>query len=101
MLSVCLPGALSSAAPPSVMLWAWERPGDLRALPKNAGVAFLASSIYLRDGSTQVVPRFQPLRLPSGTYRMAVIRIESLGSRRLLTPSQRMAAVQALTDTIR
>jgi hypothetical protein len=62
---------LAAAPPQPVMLWAWERPGDLRGLPTAAGVAFPASSIYLRDGQVRSVLRMQPLRLAPESYRMA------------------------------
>ena len=32
---------------PRVMLWAWERPEDLRGLGSDTGVAFLAQTISL------------------------------------------------------
>jgi hypothetical protein len=65
---------------PSLMLWAWDRPEDLRFLdPKSAGVAFLAATISIRDGSTEMRPRLQPLLLPAAAKRMAVFRIESRG----------------------
>src|SRR6267143_4397037 len=47
---------------PQVMLWAWERPTDLRFIdPKDTGVAFLAQSIRLRSGEVEMRPRLQPL----------------------------------------
>ncbi len=73
---------------PRVMLWAWERPEDMRFLnPREAGVAFLAGTIEIgTSGSTRNVggspgvvlqPRRQPLRVPPGTELMAVVRIET------------------------
>jgi Protein of unknown function (DUF3142) len=73
---------------PPVMLWAWERPEDLRFLdPQKVGVAFLARTIELRPqaaGNNEAAgdgfvlrPRLQPLRVPEGTPLMAVVRIES------------------------
>jgi hypothetical protein len=99
--ALLMPVYLSAAAPPSLMLWAWERPGDLRGISKTAGVAFLASSVYLRDGGARVVPRFQPLQLTPGTYRLAVVRIEAQGPIHPLTANQRKAAVDAIVDTVR
>ena len=59
------------------MLWAWERPEELSALPvKDAGVAFLAQTITVKDGIASVRPRLQPLRIPPGAKLMAVTRIE-------------------------
>jgi hypothetical protein len=62
------------------MLWAWERPEDLRFLdPRHAGVAYLAETVFLR-GRAEMRPRLQPLRIAPGTKLMAVVRIESSGA---------------------
>ncbi len=63
---------------PRVMLWAWERPTDLRFInPKETGVAFLARTIRLHSGEIEVRPRLQPLDLPEATSVMAVARVET------------------------
>ncbi|MDX6404278.1 MAG: hypothetical protein QOH70_1733 [Blastocatellia bacterium] len=63
---------------PRVMLWAWERPVDLRFIdPKETGVAFLARTIRLRSSEVEVRPRLQPLNLPDATGVMAVARVET------------------------
>ena len=73
---------------PNLFFWAWERPEDLRFLEsKNAGVAFLAKTIYVpapnedprkdAGGSVFVRPRLQPLRVAPGTPLIAVVRIET------------------------
>lgn len=73
---------------PPIILWAWERPEDLRFLtPGRAGVAFLAKTIYLQaprpgllessPASFVVRPRLQPLRVAPGTPLVAVVRIET------------------------
>ena len=60
------------------MLWAWERPTDLRFInPKETGVAFLTQTIRLRSGEVQIRPRLQLLNLPDGTQVMAVARVET------------------------
>lgn len=62
---------------PRTMLWAWERPEDLRFLDaKETGVAFLAGTLFLRGEGVAVAPRMQPLRLAAGTALVAVVRIE-------------------------
>ena len=62
---------------PQVFLWAWEVPENLQFLdPHAAGVAFLARTVCLRDGSVSVRPRLQPLRYAPGTVLMAVVRVE-------------------------
>ncbi len=83
------------------MFWAWERPGDLKGLPERAGVAFLASSIFFEKPGIRVVPRFQPVEVSAGTFRMAVIRIET--RREPVTPSesQRKRAVEVIAETAR
>ena len=68
----------SSSTPfPGVVLWAWERPVDLRSLPRGAGVAFLAQTITIADGAHLVIPRRQPLSVDPSTPVVAVTRIEA------------------------
>jgi hypothetical protein len=73
---------------PNVTFWAWERPEDLRFLNQpNAGVAFLAKTIFIKTTPTNsladssppfvVRPRLQPLRITPGTPLIAVVRIET------------------------
>ena len=63
---------------PRVVLWAWERPLDLRFIdPRETGVAFLARTIRLRANEVVVRPRLQPLDLAEGTRVIAVARVES------------------------
>jgi hypothetical protein len=63
---------------PRVVLWAWERPVDLRFIdPRETGVAFLARTIQLRANEVVVRPRLQPLDVPEGTSVIAVARVES------------------------
>ena len=77
---------------PKVFFWAWERPEDLRFLEsKNAGVAFLAKTIYVPSsnddprkeagGSLLVRPRLQPLRVAPATPLITVVRIETRAGR--------------------
>jgi hypothetical protein len=61
---------------PDVMLWAWERPTDLRDLDERTGVAFLAQTIVVAARVT-VTPRRNPLRVSAHTPLVAVTRIES------------------------
>jgi hypothetical protein len=62
---------------PSVMLWAWERPEDLRFIdPRKTGVAFLARTIHIKGDEVYVRPRLQPLNVPQGTYLVAVARLQ-------------------------
>lgn len=64
---------------PRKMLWAWERPEDLRFIDANTiGVAFLAQTITLSGDRVNVRKRRQPLDVPPGTYMIAVTRIETV-----------------------
>jgi hypothetical protein len=83
---------------PRVVLWAWERPVDLRFInPRETGVAFLARTIYLRANEVIVRPRLQPLDLPAGTSVIAVARVES---DRNATPSLSALQTEDLAEAI-
>jgi hypothetical protein len=61
---------------PAAVLWAWERPEDLRGLdPSRFGVAYLDQTIEIRD---RVVARsnLNQLQVNDQTRLMAVVRIE-------------------------
>lgn len=63
---------------PTKILWAWERPEDLRFIDtKQYGVAFLAQTITLETDNVLPKPRRQPLETAPGTYIIAVTRIET------------------------
>lgn len=63
---------------PSLVLWAWERPEDLRFLdPTKAGVAFLAGTVRLGAKGMSYRPRLQPLQVARETRLVAVVRIET------------------------
>jgi hypothetical protein len=64
---------------PGLVLWAWERPEDLRYIdPATTGVAYLAATVQVQpDGRAAFHFRQQPLLVPAGVSRIAVVRIES------------------------
>ena len=65
-------------ATPSLVLWAWERPEDLRFLdPTKAGVAFLAGTVRLGPKGMSYCPRMQSLQVARETKLVAVVRIET------------------------
>jgi len=81
------PANQRGAVLPNVTFWAWERSEDLRfLLPNQAGVAFLAKTVFLEappaNSSTNsspsfvVRPRLQPLRITPGMLLIAVVRID-------------------------
>jgi hypothetical protein len=66
----------SSLKTPQVILWAWERPQDLRFIAADrVGVAYLAGSVYLEQQPV-TRPRVQPLKVPASVSVMAVVRLE-------------------------
>jgi hypothetical protein len=82
------------------MLWAWERPTDLRDLGAGAGVAFLSQTLIVRNGAVAVEPRRNPLRVSPHTPLVAVTRIESddMGASRVVSSAvESMAAAIART----
>ena len=87
---------------PQLVLWAWERPTDLRGLRADVGVAFLAQTIVVRGGRVDVVPRRQPLRVSDGTPLIAVTRIEvPARESAALTPAALERMARAIAETAR
>src|SRR6516165_7814480 len=63
---------------PPLMLWAWDRDDDLRFLDtRDTGVAYLAATLTLRGEEVVLAPRHNPLALPAGVSRVAVVHVES------------------------
>ena len=85
---------------PQLILWAWERPTDLRFIDaKRVGVAFLAKSILLKSDDVLVRPRLQSLQLAEGTKVIAVTRIETdRDLKASLSAQQRNAVSRAIAD---
>src|SRR5882724_2332719 len=88
---------------PSIVLWAWERPEDLRALDsKRFAVAFLAQTLTLKGAEVVFKPRHQPLEVSPDTKMMAVTRIESqkqTGERAELSDAQGQKQVDLIMKT--
>ncbi|HUI43361.1 MAG TPA: DUF3142 domain-containing protein [Terriglobia bacterium] len=71
------PASSRLALLPPVIVWAWERPEDLRFLPaRGVGVSFLAETVTLSGGEVRVRPRLQALQVTPGTPLEACARIE-------------------------
>ncbi len=63
---------------PSVILWAWERPENLKFIDSNEyGVAFLEQTLRVEDAEVNHVPRLQTMKIESQVYLIAVTRIET------------------------
>ncbi|HJZ79688.1 MAG TPA: hypothetical protein VKD91_05065 [Pyrinomonadaceae bacterium] len=94
------PGSEASSPHPRLILWAWERPTDLRFIDtQRIGVAFLGRSILLKSDKVLVRPRLQTLQLPAGTKVIAVARIETdRPNAPDLSPAQRDVAARAIAE---
>lgn len=63
---------------PRKIIWAWERPEDLRFLSSDEfAVAFLAQTLLLKKNEVIFQPRRQSLQIPPNVYLIAVTRIET------------------------
>ncbi len=89
---------------PRVMLWAWERPEDLRFLnSRRYGVAVLAQTLLLKDDDVIQKPRHHPLLVPPDVKVVAVTRIESQRSkdqRPTLSASQTARVTQLIRKSL-
>jgi hypothetical protein len=92
----------SLAALPGLMLWAWERPEDLRGLDAGVGVAFLAQTLVITGDRIDRSPRRQPLRVSPAARLLAVTRIEaSPAGVASMTATQLDAIVVSIAGTAR
>lgn len=91
---------------PNTVIWAWERPEDLRFLdPNRHAVAFLAQTLILEGPGDDVIfqPRRQPIQFTPGTHLIAVTRIETSRDSEKnpgLSEVQRKSIVQYLKKSI-
>lgn len=92
---------LSKQMPPKI-LWAWESAEDLRFLdPKEFGVAFLAQTLFIDSDAVNPKPRHQPLEVATGTYLIAVTRIETnKASHPAFSEDQRRRIVSLVKGTL-
>ena len=88
---------------PRIVLWAWERPEDLKTVDVNRfAVAFLAQTLILKGEDVIFNPRRQPLDVSPETKLMAVTRIESqkqTGQRAALTAPQKQKLISLILQT--
>jgi hypothetical protein len=61
---------------PAQMLWAWQRPEDLRDLPADIGVAYVATAIIIEGETATVQARQQPLLIAQPTARVPVVHVD-------------------------
>ncbi|HEY9757020.1 MAG TPA: hypothetical protein V6C97_17775 [Oculatellaceae cyanobacterium] len=74
--------AYAAASRPKIFLWAWERRDDLKTIPADYGVAYLAATIRIVGDRVVSVPRRQPLFVPRDIELISVFRIEVLHGRK-------------------
>jgi len=100
--AVVWPGGSAIPSAPRLVLWAWERPEDLRFAGPDTGVAFLARTVFLRGDEVSVQPRLQPLRFAAGAPLIAVVRVEADRAQPpSLAGAQRARAAAAIGEAAR
>jgi hypothetical protein len=62
---------------PVEILWAWQRPEDLRELPRHMGVAYVATSISVENTVATVLPRQHPLYVKPHTAIVPVVHVDA------------------------
>lgn len=87
--------------PPSLVLWAWERPEDLRFLPREVGVAYHRATVTVSPDGVRVAPRRQPLRVTEGAWQMAVVRVELRPRTATFTDAARARVAELITRVAR
>ncbi|HEX5705504.1 MAG TPA: DUF3142 domain-containing protein [Pyrinomonadaceae bacterium] len=110
MLATCTPrdqnrNRLDESYFPRVVLWAWERPENLKTVdPHHFSVAYLAQTLALKNDDVLLKPRHQPLDVSPEMKLIAVTRIESqktTGEYASLSDAQRHKAVELILRTMR
>jgi hypothetical protein len=86
---------------PPQMLWAWQRPEDLRGLPTDIGVAYVATTITIEaDTATVFVCPPPPLLSPTSA-RVPVVHVDaSWRAPPALNSAQRQTIVDALLNVV-
>ena len=104
-VAVFAPASPSPSLAPSPVLWAWERPEDLRFAGPDVTIAVLAGSVTLSGEQVLVRPRLQPAMILDTQRVAGVVHLEIDRIRPLpWTPVQRdrtKDAVLALVDNPR
>lgn len=106
LLSGCANGPANRVKPndrlPKIVLWAWERPEDLRFLnAAEFGVAYIAQTLFLRESEVVFRPRRQPLEINPDVYLIAVTRIETDRTRHpSLSDPQKKQIIEFIRQTL-
>jgi len=85
---------------PQIILWAWERAENLEFIDTHKiGVAFLSRTIEIKGEQVHILPRLQPLKVPEGTYLIAVAHLStSREGRPQFSPALLSRAVTAISE---
>jgi hypothetical protein len=84
---------------PTLTLWVWERPEDLRFLAgTRVRVAYLDRTLRFDNGRPAIQYRHQPLQVSPGTPLTAVVRIETRG--RAAEPSAAASVVPLIVNAV-
>jgi hypothetical protein len=96
-LALLTPAAGAMAAPTQLVLWAWERPEDLRFAGPDVEVAVQTGFVSLNGAGVLARGRRFPLKPAAGQPRTAVVHVQIDRRARLAwTPDQRRAAARAV-----
>ncbi len=82
---------------PRLMLWAWERAEDLRWLPLDAGVAYVAVTLELEADQIRLRPRAYPLLVRPDTVVVPVVHVDASGRQ---PPTLGDAQLQSITTQV-
>jgi hypothetical protein len=99
VLAACLllSAGVAHASSPQLVLWAWERPEDLRFAGPEIEVAAQTGFVVLSGQGVMARGRRFPLLTAPGQPRTAVIHVQiDRRSRLAWTPAQRRAAAEAV-----
>ena len=75
-VSISAVGASADAKPSRLILWAWERPEDLRFVVPPDEIAWHAAYMVLHDGHLETRRRRSPLLIGHGNVTTAVVHIQ-------------------------
>jgi hypothetical protein len=96
---VTIAGDHAAVPHPAMVLWAWERPEDLRFAGPDIGVAVLAGSIMLSGETVRVTGRRYPALTLPGQRIVGVVHVEIDRREPLVwSPSQREATVARIFE---
>jgi hypothetical protein len=95
------PASLPPPVAPSPILWAWERPEDLRFAGPGVTIAVLAGSVTLSGDDVLIRPRLQPAKVLDTQRIAGVVHLEVDRTRPLpWTDAQRTRTITAVLSLL-